>query len=72
VVLEFSSTDLLAVTEPFIVPSLYEEYVGKSNVDVLDEWSLSLAMGADLATKMEQHYKTFIVSSSLLSILLLL
>ncbi|KAF9564152.1 glycoside hydrolase family 5 protein [Agrocybe pediades] len=48
------------VTEPFIVPSLYEEYVGKSNIEVLDEWSLSLAMGPDLATKMENHYKTFI------------
>jgi len=48
------------VTEPFIVPALYEEYVGKSNIEVLDEWTLSLAMGPDLAKKMEQHYKTFI------------
>ncbi|KIM40964.1 glycoside hydrolase family 5 protein [Hebeloma cylindrosporum] len=48
------------VTEPFITPALFEEYVGKSNIDVLDEWTLSQAMGADLATKMENHYKTFI------------
>ncbi|CAA7262821.1 unnamed protein product [Cyclocybe aegerita] len=48
------------VTEPFIVPALYEEYVGKSNIEVLDEWTLSLAMGADLSKKMEEHYKTFI------------
>lgn len=50
------------VTEPFVVPALYEEYVGKSSIDVVDEWTLSQAMGADLATKMENHYKTFIVS----------
>ncbi|KDR83042.1 hypothetical protein GALMADRAFT_113197 [Galerina marginata CBS 339.88] len=48
------------VTEPFIVPALYEEYIGKSSIDVVDEWTLSLAMGSDLATKMENHYKTFI------------
>ncbi|KAF9527519.1 glycoside hydrolase superfamily [Crepidotus variabilis] len=48
------------VTEPFIVPALYEEYVGKSNINVLDEWTLSQAMGSDLATKMENHYKTFV------------
>lgn len=50
------------VTEPFISPALYEEYVNSSSIPVVDEWSLSLAMGSDLATKMEAHYKTFIVS----------
>ncbi|PPR05392.1 hypothetical protein CVT24_008006 [Panaeolus cyanescens] len=48
------------VTEPFIVPSLYEQYVGKGGIDVLDEWTLSMAMGVDLVKKMEEHYKTFI------------
>ncbi|KJA23279.1 glycoside hydrolase family 5 protein [Hypholoma sublateritium FD-334 SS-4] len=48
------------VTEPFISPALYEEYVNSSSIPVVDEWSLSLAMGSDLATKMEAHYKTFI------------
>lgn len=53
---------LLTVTEPFIVPALYEAYIGKvAGIDVVDEWTLSLAMGSDLATRMEQHYKTFIV-----------
>ena len=61
-------SDLLCtVTEPFIVPALYEEYIGKvAGIDVVDEWTLSLAMGSDLATRMEQHYKTFIVCFLLL------
>ncbi|PPQ78746.1 hypothetical protein CVT25_010749 [Psilocybe cyanescens] len=53
-------TSKLPVTEPFIVPALYEAYIGKTSIDVVDEWTLSLAMGADLASKMEEHYKTFI------------
>lgn len=56
-------TSKLPVTEPFIVPALYEAYIGKTSIDVVDEWTLSLAMGADLASKMEEHYKTFIVSA---------
>ncbi|KAJ7105074.1 exo-beta-1,3-glucanase [Mycena crocata] len=48
------------VTEPFITPALYEKYVNKSNIVVVDEWTLSLAMGANLAKEMEEHYKTFI------------
>jgi glucan 1,3-beta-glucosidase len=54
-------TNFIAVTEPFIVPGIYEEYIGKSSIEVVDEWTLSQAMGSDLATRMEQHYKTFIV-----------
>ena len=50
------------MTEPFIVPALYEEYTGNTTgAAVVDEWTLSLAMGSDLARRMEQHYKTFIV-----------
>ncbi|KAJ7177428.1 glycoside hydrolase superfamily [Mycena crocata] len=43
-----------------ISPALYEKYVNQSNTMVIDEWTLSLAMGANLATEMEEHYKTFI------------
>ncbi|KAH9480680.1 putative glucan 1,3-beta-glucosidase D [Psilocybe cubensis] len=53
-------TDYVRVTEPFIVPALYEAYIGKTNINVVDEWTLSQAMGSDIATKMEEHYKTFI------------
>jgi len=53
------------VTEPFITPALYETYVGKGKFDVVDEWTLSLAMGRDLASEMEKHYKTFIVRGEL-------
>ncbi|KAJ7845429.1 exo-beta-1,3-glucanase [Mycena olivaceomarginata] len=48
------------VTEPFITPALYEKYVNKSSIAVVDEWTLSIAMGANLAAEMEDHYKTFI------------
>ncbi|PBK97236.1 glycoside hydrolase [Armillaria gallica] len=50
----------VALTEPFICPSLYEKYVNKSDIVVVDEWTLALAMGKDLASEMETHYKTFI------------
>lgn len=50
------------VTEPFIVPALYEKYINNSaGITVVDEWTLSQAMGSNLATEMENHYKTFIV-----------
>lgn len=48
------------VTEPFIVPSLYEKYLGKTDVEIWDEWTLCVAMGGDFATELENHYKTFI------------
>ncbi|KAF5348585.1 hypothetical protein D9756_009619 [Leucocoprinus leucothites] len=49
------------VTEPFIVPALYEKYVNNSGgTPVVDEWTLSVAMGKNLAHEMEDHYKTFI------------
>ena len=53
---------MITVTEPFICPSLYEKYVNSSNITVVDEWTLSQAMGANLATEMEEHYQTFVVS----------
>ncbi|KAF9451864.1 glycoside hydrolase family 5 protein [Macrolepiota fuliginosa MF-IS2] len=48
------------VTEPFISPALYEKYINKSGTPVVDEWTLSIAMGGNLAQEMEEHYKTFI------------
>ncbi|KAF9013054.1 glycoside hydrolase superfamily [Cyathus striatus] len=48
------------VTEPFIVPALYEKYINTSSIAIVDEWTLSIAMGANLAKEMEDHYKTFI------------
>ncbi|WVQ73642.1 hypothetical protein IAR50_003222 [Cryptococcus sp. DSM 104548] len=47
------------VTEPFIVPALYERYQN-STPKAQDEYTLSQAMGDNLATEMEEHYKTFI------------
>ncbi|EIW85436.1 glycoside hydrolase family 5 protein [Coniophora puteana RWD-64-598 SS2] len=51
------------VTEPFIVPSLYEKYINASTVAV-DEWTLSTNMRADTSNgginQLEDHYKTFI------------
>ena len=51
------------VLEPFISPALYQKYPG-----TVDEWTLSEAMAADTAggglDQIEEHYKTFIVSSS--------
>nr|XP_018258948.1 exo-beta-1,3-glucanase [Kwoniella dejecticola CBS 10117]OBR81106.1 exo-beta-1,3-glucanase [Kwoniella dejecticola CBS 10117] len=55
------------VTEPFIVPSLYEQYQ-TSTPQAVDEYTLSQAMGADLATKMEEHYKTFITEEDFAAI----
>ncbi len=51
------------VTEPFIVPSLYEKYANGSGGTAVDEYTLSQNMGSDLASVMEDHYKTFIVST---------
>jgi glucan 1,3-beta-glucosidase len=43
------------------VPGLYEQYQNTS-IKAIDEYTLSQAMGDDLADKMEEHYRTFIVS----------
>ncbi|KAK7054692.1 hypothetical protein VNI00_003155 [Paramarasmius palmivorus] len=50
-------------TRPFITPALYDKYytLTKDNpYHVVDEWSLSFAMGTNLSAEMENHYKTFI------------
>ncbi|WWD17096.1 hypothetical protein CI109_101533 [Kwoniella shandongensis] len=49
------------VTEPFIVPGLYEKYAtGASNTTAIDEYTLSLNMGDDLTAALTEHYETFI------------
>ncbi|KXN85497.1 putative glucan 1,3-beta-glucosidase D [Leucoagaricus sp. SymC.cos] len=51
------------VTEPFIVPALYEKYIN-TTTPAVDEWTLSQAMRADTSSggidQLEEHYKTFI------------
>ena len=54
------------ITEPFIVPALYEKYQDVAPPAV-DEWTLSVAMRNDTSAgggidQLEEHYKTFIVS----------
>lgn len=50
------------VLEPFITPYLFEKFNDPNvvNPTVVDEWTLSQALGSQLATTMEEHYKTFI------------
>ena len=55
------------ITEPFIVPALYEKYQN-ATPPAVDEWTLSEAMINDTSSggglkQLEEHYKTFIVSS---------
>jgi glucan 1,3-beta-glucosidase len=55
------------ITEPFIVPALYEKYQN-ATPPAVDEWTLSEAMLNDTSPgggiqQMEDHYKTFIVRS---------
>ncbi|KAJ7771675.1 glycoside hydrolase family 5 protein [Mycena metata] len=54
------------VTEPFIVPALYQTMQQRSTTTgtIIDEWTLVEAMQADTAngglSQLEDHYKTFI------------
>lgn len=52
------------VTEPFIVPALYEKYATVGGFAVIDEWMLCVAMGKNVAKELENHYATFIVGST--------
>lgn len=52
------------VTEPFIVPALYEKYATVGGFTVIDEWMLCVAMGKNVAKELENHYATFIVGST--------
>lgn len=59
--------------EPFITPSLFEPFDGTTDTPfatdnpVVDEWTLSVALGSSMAATITHHYATFIVSHSLLS-----
>lgn len=55
-----SSSCVRFVTEPFIVPALYETYTNGSGGQSVDEFTLSQNMGDQIATIMEEHYDTFI------------
>ncbi|KDE06629.1 hypothetical protein MVLG_03124 [Microbotryum lychnidis-dioicae p1A1 Lamole] len=53
------------VTEPFIVPALYEPFNAASDSRTatnraIDEWTLSEALGTSLTSVMTNHYETFI------------
>lgn len=56
------------VLEPFISPAMFEPFNpgegGQSAIPptVVDEWTLSVALGENLTVAIEEHYKTFIVS----------
>ncbi|KAJ7118711.1 glycoside hydrolase superfamily [Mycena epipterygia] len=62
------------VTEPFIVPSLYQTLQSRTTttVTVIDEWTLIQAMEADTAnggvSQLEDHYKTFITEQDFMQI----
>ncbi|OCF39284.1 glucan 1,3-beta-glucosidase [Kwoniella heveanensis CBS 569] len=48
------------VTEPFIVPGLYEKYAEVNGQTAIDEYTLSQNMGSNLTAAMTEHYETFI------------
>ncbi|KAF4577297.1 hypothetical protein EYR36_005284 [Pleurotus pulmonarius] len=48
------------VTEPFIVPALYEKYASVGGFPVIDEWMLCIAMGKNVEKELHNHYATFI------------
>lgn len=51
------------VTEPFIVSGLYEKYANGTAGTAVDEYSLSLNMGAERDAAMDEHYATFITEA---------
>ncbi|KAJ7739701.1 glycoside hydrolase [Mycena maculata] len=62
------------VTEPFIVPNLYQTLQSRSTTTftVIDEWTLMEAMGNDTAnggvSQLEDHYNTFITEQDFMQI----
>ncbi|KAJ7632162.1 glycoside hydrolase [Roridomyces roridus] len=62
------------VTEPFIVPDLYQTMQNRSTTSgtIIDEWTLVEAMQADTAnggiSQLENHYKTFITEQDFMQI----
>ena len=47
--------------EPFITPSLF---ASDTNVGVIDEWTLSQHLGADLSQTLESHYANFVTEDT--------
>lgn len=57
------------VTEPFIVPGLYEKWrSNNAGIEVVDEFTLCQAMGDQVAEEMENHYRTFITEKDIAEI----
>lgn len=57
------------VTEPFICPGLYEAWLDNpAGIDVVDEYTMSQAMGDRLGEAMEEHYRTFITEQDIAEI----
>ncbi|KAG0152496.1 hypothetical protein CROQUDRAFT_35311 [Cronartium quercuum f. sp. fusiforme G11] len=49
------------VLEPFISPSVFEPFLDVKDLPaVVDEWTLSVRLGSQLAETVERHYQTFI------------
>ena len=55
------------VTEPFITPELYLPYQSGTTA-VVDEFTLSEALGSNLASVMTAHYATFITEQDFANI----
>lgn len=60
------------VLEPFITPYLFEPFSGHDPTTeaptVVDEWTLSVALGDKLASTLEDHYRTFITEEDFMQI----
>ena len=55
------------ITEPFITPEMYTPFLSHSPA-VIDEFTLSEALGTDLAATMTNHYATFITEEDFANI----
>ncbi|PLW21762.1 hypothetical protein PCANC_02959 [Puccinia coronata f. sp. avenae] len=60
------------VLEPFITPYMFEPFsshdANGETPTVVDEWTLSVALGDKLASTMEEHYRTFITEEDFMQI----
>ncbi|KAI9605108.1 hypothetical protein H4Q26_003081 [Puccinia striiformis f. sp. tritici PST-130] len=60
------------VLEPFITPYMFEPFsshdANGQAPTVVDEWTLSTALGDKLATTLEEHYRTFITEEDFMQI----
>jgi glucan 1,3-beta-glucosidase len=57
------------VLEPFIVPQIFEDWRASTGKDdIVDEWTLSAAMGTNLEKAMTEHYDTFITEQDFMEI----